>query len=122
MATPLTQAEAGLEDIIATSTSICSIENGVLAYRGYNIDELATQATFGEVTYLLFYGKLPKRDELSKLENAIAEGGKIPAEAMKLIRQFPLTVPPMDWLRTAVSTLSFSDPDAKDNSNEANLR
>ncbi len=122
MATPVTQADAGLEDIIATSTSICSIENGVLAYRGYNIDELATKATFGEVTYLLFYGKLPTRAELEKLENAIAEGGKIPAAHMKLIRQFPLNVPPMDWLRTAVSALSFFDADQKDNSNEANLR
>ena len=38
-------ADAGLEGIVATSTSICSIENGVLAYRGYNIDELAFSAS-----------------------------------------------------------------------------
>lgn len=122
MATVLTQAEAGLEDIIATSTSICSIENGVLAYRGYNIDDLATNSTFGEVTYLLLYGKLPTRTELETMEKAIAEGGKVPADAWKIIKGFPLTVPPMDWLRSAVSVLSFSDPDYKDGSNEANLR
>src|SRR5581483_5370311 len=115
-------ADSGLEDIVATSTSVCSIENGVLAYRGYNIDELAEKATFGEVTYLLFYGHLPTKAELSKLEDAIAEGGKIPAAHLELIKQFPLTVPPMDWLRTAVSALSFYDPDYKDNSAEANLR
>ena len=118
----LTQAESGLEDIVATGTSICSIENGVLAYRGYNIDELAEKAGFGEVTHLLFYGHLPTRDKLEKLEKEIAEGGRVSPEAWKLIRQFPLSVPPMDWLRTAVSTLSFFDPDAKDNSAEANLR
>jgi len=118
----LTQAESGLEDIVATSTSVCSIENGVLCYRGYNIDDLAENATFGEVTHLLFYGSLPTRSQLEKLENAIAEGGKIPVASMELIQRFPLTVPPMDWLRTAVSTLSFFDPDAKDNSAEANLR
>jgi 2-methylcitrate synthase len=117
-----TQAESGLEDIIATATSVCSIENGVLSYRGYNIDELAEKATFGEVTHLLFYGHLPTRPQLTQLEKALAEGGRIPAAAMKLIRQFPLEVPPMDWLRTAVSALSFYDPDAKDNSAEANLR
>jgi citrate synthase len=122
MATVLAQADAGLEDIIATSTSICSIENGVLAYRGYNIDDLAENATFGEVTYLLLYGKLPTKTELETIEKAIAEGGKIPAESLKLIKQFPLNVPPMDWLRTAVSALSFTDPEYKDNSNEANLR
>src|SRR6516165_5138109 len=103
----LSLADSGLEDIIATSTSVCSIENDVLAYRGYNIDELAEKATFGEVTYLLFYGQLPTRVQLEKLENDIAAGGKIPAEHLKLIQQFPLTVPPMDWLRTAVSALSF---------------
>ena len=122
MATVLAPADAGLEDIIATSTSICSIENGVLAYRGYNIDDLAENATFGEATYLLLYGKLPTRAELETLEKAIAEGGKIPTEHLKLIKQFPMNVPPMDWLRTAVSALSFFDPDYKDNSHEANLR
>jgi citrate synthase len=117
-----TGADSGLEDIVATSTTICSIENGVLAYRGYNIDELAEKATFGEVTYLLYYGKLPTKPQLEKMEKEIAEGGKIPAAHLKLIRQFPLNVPPMDWLRTAVSALSFYDPDYKDNGNEANLR
>jgi len=122
MATPATAADAGLEDIIATGTTICSIENGVLAYRGINIDELAEKAGFGEVTYLLFYGALPTRAQLSDLEGRIAEGGKVPAEAWKLIRQFPLKSNPMEWLRTAVSALSFFDPDAKDNGAEANLR
>src|ERR1041384_4755841 len=99
MATALTLAESGLEDIIATSTSICSIENGVLCYRGINIDELAEKATFGEVTHLLLYGSLPTRTQLEKLENGIAEGGRLPAAHLKLIRQFPLEAPPMDWLR-----------------------
>jgi citrate synthase len=117
-----TQADSGLEDIIATSTSVCSIENGVLAYRGYNIDELAEKATFGEVTYLLFYGQLPTKSQLEKLEGEIATGGKIPPAHLDLIKQFPLNVPPMDWLRTAVSALSFYDPDYKENNAEANLR
>ena len=89
MATVLAPADAGLEDIIATSTSICSIENGVLAYRGYNIDDLAENATFGEVTYLLLYGKLPTRNELETLEKAIAEGGKIPAEHLSSLNNSP---------------------------------
>jgi len=114
--------DSGLEGIVATSTSICSIENGVLAYRGYNIDDLAENATFGEVTYLLFYGDLPTKAQLTKLEAEIAEGGKVSAEAWKLIRQFPKNTPPMEWLRTAVSTLSFWDPDFADNSAEASLR
>ncbi len=120
--TSTSTADAGLEDIIATSTSVCSIENGVLTYRGFNIDELAEKATFGEVTYLLFYGALPTRAQLETLEKQVAEGGKIPTEAWKLLKQFPLKANPMEWLRTAVSALSFFDPDTKDNSAEANLR
>ena len=115
-------ADSGLEGIVATSTSICSIENDVLAYRGFNIDELAEKATFGEVTYLLFYGQLPTKAQLEKLQNEIAAEGKIPAASMKLLKEFPLNVPAMDWLRTAVSSLSFHDPDYKDNGAEANLR
>ncbi len=118
----LSQADSGLEDIIATSTSVCSIENGVLCYRGYNIDDLAENTTFGEVTHLLFYGSLPTRPQLEKLRNEIALGGKLPPAFLDLVQRFPLNVPPMDWLRTAVSALSFFDPDAKDNSAEANLR
>ncbi|HVM31861.1 MAG TPA: citrate/2-methylcitrate synthase [bacterium] len=115
-------ADAGLEGIVATSTSICSIENGVLAYRGYNIDELAEKANFGEVTYLLFYGYLPKKDQLERLNAQVAQEGKLPAAALALLRQFPLKTTPMEWLRTAVSALSFFDADAHDNSAEANLR
>ncbi len=114
--------DSGLEGIIATSTSICSIENGVLAYRGYNIDDLAENATFGDVTYLLFYGDLPTRAQLEKLESDVARGGRIQEAARKIIRQFPTDFPPMVWLRTAVSTLSFTDPDCADNSAEASLR
>jgi citrate synthase len=115
-------SESGLEGIVATSTSICSIENDVLAYRGINIDELAEQASFGEVTYLLFYGYLPKREQLEELQRQIAEQGKLPLSLIKLVRQFPSNASPMEWLRTAVSALAFFDSDAHDNSAEANLR
>lgn len=89
MATVLTQAEAGLEDIIATSTSICSIENGVLAYRGYNIDDLATNSTFGEVTYLLLYGKLPTRTELETMERPSPRAARCPPTPGRSSRASP---------------------------------
>lgn len=115
-------SDAGLEGIIATSTSICSIENSVLCYRGYNIDDLAENATFGEVTYLLFYGDLPNRAQLERMEKAVAEGGRVPEAVWDIARRFPSGVPAMEWLRSAVSVLSFYDPDYADNSAEASLR
>jgi citrate synthase len=115
-------SDAGLEGIIATSTSICSIENSVLCYRGYNIDDLAENATFGEVTYLLFYGDLPNQGQRETMERVIAEGGKVAPEVWDLVGRFPKNVPPMEWLRSAVSVLSYYDPDYADNSAEGSLR
>jgi len=115
-------ADSGLEDIIATSTSICSIEKGVLAYRGIAIEELAEKALFDEVAYLLLYSKLPTRDELSRFEMALAEGGRLQPEAQDFLKNVPTAVMPMDWLRTVVSAMSFWDPDTGDNSVNANMR
>jgi citrate synthase len=115
-------ADSGLEDIVATSTTICSIENGVLAYRGIAIEELAEKALFDEVAYLLLYAKLPTREELGRFEMALAEGGRLQPEALDFLRKVPTVAMPMDWLRTVVSAMSFWDPDTGDNSVDANMR
>ncbi len=72
MSTTTTQ-NRGLEDIIAGVSSICYIdgENGILAYRGIDIHELADYATFEEVTYLLWHGKLPTRSELPQIATLV---------------------------------------------------
>ena len=59
----------GLDGIVAGQSSICFIDGqkGELVYRGIGIDELATNATFEEVVYLLWYGTLPKKEQLAKL-------------------------------------------------------
>ena len=68
-----TAAGAGLEGIVATTSSICFIDGnaGVLSYRGYNIHTLADHATFEEVIYLLWNGKLPTKAELDALKSRI---------------------------------------------------
>ena len=59
-------ATKGLEGIVATTSSISSIVDGVLTYRGIDIDDLAENATFEEVIYLLWFGKLPNQAELGE--------------------------------------------------------
>src|SRR5438067_9963248 len=56
----------GLEGVIAGESALCEVDEGAagLRYRGYAIGDLAEQATFEEVAYLLLYGKLPTRKEL----------------------------------------------------------
>ncbi|MGH2799735.1 MAG: citrate/2-methylcitrate synthase, partial [Thermoleophilaceae bacterium] len=57
-------APKGLEGVVATTTAICSVRDGELVYRGYNIDELAGKAAYEEVAYLLLNGELPDRAQL----------------------------------------------------------
>jgi citrate synthase len=118
-----TQA-AGLRDVVAAPSSICFIdgEKGILIYSGYNIHELAENSTFEEVVFLLWNGRLPKKDELADLNKQLAAHRAVPAEIISMMKAFPKTAVPMDALRTAVSALAFYDPDKGDNSPEARQR
>ena len=84
---------------------------GVLIYQGYNIHDLAEHATFEEVVFLLWNGRLPKADELAALTAEIRANYEAPAEVIALMKQFPKDADPMDVLRTAVSSLDFFDKD-----------
>ncbi|MBO8171860.1 MAG: citrate synthase [Bacillaceae bacterium] len=112
----------GLEGIVAAQSSISSIIDGVLTYRGINIDDLAENATFEEVVHLLWYGNLPTRKQLDDLRNQLAVNAQIPDELLAQLKAYPKNVHPMAVLRTAVSTLSLYDDEAQDMSREANLR
>jgi citrate synthase len=117
------QAPKGLEGVVATTSGICYIDGdqGVLAYRGIDIHELADKSNFEETCYLLWNGKLPTRDELKKLRTRLAEERKLDPAIINLLRTAPKDVLPMDVLRTAVSALSFYDPEAKKNDHDANV-
>jgi citrate synthase len=114
---------AGLEGVVATTSSICFIdgEEGVLSYNGYNIHTLADNATFEEVIFLLWHGKLPNQAELAKLKSELLEERKIPAEVEGFLKSVP-KAPPMDVLRTAVSMLGLYDPLVRETSEQANAK
>ena len=114
---------AGLEGVVAGESEICFIdgEEGILSYRGYNIHTLADNATFEEVIFLLWNGRLPRRDELDRLRTELVTNQPIP----KPLEDFLAAAgkaEPMDVLRTAVSMLSLYDPLARDQTPEANAR
>jgi len=114
---------AGLEGIIAAESSICYIDGqaGVLSYQGYNIHTLAENATFEEVVFLLWHGRLPKQAELDELKAALVKYRPIPAPVIDFLKSVP-EGQPMHVLRTAVSMLSIHDTEANDMSPEANMR
>jgi citrate synthase len=115
-------ATKGLEGIVATTSSISSIIDGVLTYRGINIDDLAEQATFEEVVYLLWFGKLPNRSELDGLLKNLSASAAIPQAVIDQLRTYPKDSNSMAALRSAVSALALYDSDADDMSAEANIR
>lgn len=114
---------AGLEGIIAAESSICYIDGaaGILSYQGFNIHTLAENATFEEVVYLLWNGRLPTASELNELKAALVAHRELPAEVVDFLRGVQKGKP-MDVLRTAVSLLSLYDPEAQDMAQEANVR
>ncbi|HEY3618481.1 MAG TPA: citrate synthase [Candidatus Sulfotelmatobacter sp.] len=117
------QPPKGLEGVVATTSKICYIDGdrGILAYRGIDIHELAHQSNFEETCYLLWFGKLPTRVELRELRDRLAEERKLDASIITLLRNAPRHALPMDVLRTAVSALSFYDPEEKSNDRKANV-
>ena len=121
MSATTTTSGAGLEGIVAGESEICYIDGyeGVLSYRGYNIHLLAERATFEEVVYLLWHGKLPTEGQLAELKREIAANGSVAPQVIEFL-QSNATALPMDLLRTAVSMLSLYDPQAREMTSEAN--
>lgn len=123
MTTEAAKPKAGLEDVVAASSAICYLdgERGVLAYYGYDIHDLARGASFEEVCYLLWHGRLPNRGELGDLKSQLAAARPVPEPILRLMKQLPSS-DGMDALRTLTSALGQYDPDAGDNSAAANYR
>ena len=115
-------AKGGLEDVVAASSAICYLdgERGVLAYYGYDIHDLAS-ASFEEVCYLLWHGRLPNRAELGDLQSQLAAARPLGEPVLRLMKQLP-SADGMDALRTLTSILGHFDPEASDNSQQANYR
>lgn len=121
-AVPSAGASAGLRDVVALASGITSIEDGVLSYRGINIDELAENATFEEVVYLLWEGTLPGPKEFETLRQQIAVNAALPQGLIDVMKTFPRRTTAMEGLRTAVSALATFDAESEDMSEAANHR
>ncbi len=98
---------AGLRGQIAGQTALCTVgkSNAGLTYRGYGIDTLAEHAKFEEVAYMLQYGKLPNRAQLSAYVTRLQGMRALPAALKSVLEQIPAGAHPMDVLRTGCSML-----------------
>jgi citrate synthase len=121
-----TKSKAGLEDVVAGESAICYLDGarGVLAYQGYDIHDLANAergASFEEVCFLLWHGRLPSRSELGDLQTQLAAARMLPEPVLRAMRSLP-KVDGMDALRTLTSILGHYDPDATVMTPQANYR
>lgn len=116
--------DKGLEGIVAFSSrkSLVDGQKGELIYAGYNIDDLARNATFEEVCFLLWHERLPDKAELDDLNKTLAADRDLPEEIYSYIRNTNPDSEPMAVLRTGVSMLADFDEEAADISEEATYR
>ncbi|WP_078409980.1 citrate synthase [Priestia abyssalis] len=113
----------GLEGVVATTSSVSSIIDDVLTYRGYNVDDLADHSSFEEVIYLLWYKSLPTLQQLTEFRNELIESASLPSGLAAMIKNLPNEkVHPMSVLTTCISILAMYDEEADEITEEANYR
>jgi len=112
----------GLEGIVANSTSLSDVlgQEGILIYAGYDINEIAGNASFEETIHLLWHGELPNSAQLDALSKKLRAARELPQPVVDFLRNAPKNAGPMDVIRTAVSMLGLYDANPKDESPEAN--
>jgi len=105
----------GLAGVVAGETSISTVgkEGLGLTYRGYSISDLAEQATFEEVAFLLLHGHLPVRGELETYKKTLASLRHLPEPLKAVLERLPPSAHPMDVLRTGCSALGCIEPENK---------
>ncbi len=119
-----TAAAKGLQNVVVGQSKLSLVNGteGKLIYAGYMIEDLAEHATFEEVIFLLWSGRLPKKQELEDLRKALHKDMSLSPEIIGLMRAFPREGTPMAMLRTVVSALSLWDKNADNNSPDENRR
>ena len=112
----------GLAGVVVADTRKSKVdgENGILYYGGYNIHDLAENASFEEAAFLLWNNRLPNKNELNTFQQAVNSEMAVEDTIINMMKEFPSDAHPMAVLRSAVSLLGLYDENAEDNSEEAN--
>jgi len=119
----MAEIKSGLENVIVGQQNIAYIdgENGELIYRGYHIDELAPNATFEEIIFLLWHDMLPNQKELDGLNKRLVARRALNEDHLRLIQSMPTSARPMSVCRTGVSQIGLYDPEKLTFDKETNL-
>ena len=104
---------AGLRGQSAGETALCTVgkSGSGLTYCGYDIADLADNATFEEVAYLLFNGELPNEKELAAYKAQLFAMRDLPQALKEVLKLIPKETHPMDVMRTGCSFLGNLEPE-----------
>lgn len=104
---------AGLRGQSAGTTELCTVglSGTGLTYRGYDISDLADNATFEEVAYLMFHGELPNQAQLDGYRAVLKANRVLPQALLEVLERIPASAHPMDVLRTGCSMLGNLEPE-----------
>ena len=104
---------AGLRGQVAGQTALSTVgqEGAGLTYRGYDVRELAAEARFEEVAYLLLYGELPTKTELAAYTAKLQKLRDLPQALKEVLERIPADAHPMDVMRTGCSFLGNLEPE-----------
>jgi 2-methylcitrate synthase len=116
LASPKPKKSVALSGVEAGNTALCTVgrTGNDLAYRGYDILDIADVCEFEEIAYLLVHGKLPTRPELIGYKTKLKALRGIPANVMQVLESLPASSHPMDVMRSAVSALGCTLPEKED--------
>jgi citrate synthase len=125
-ATGLITLDPGYGNTGACNSAVTFIdgEKGILRYRGYPIDELATRSSFLEVAWLLMHGELPSRAELDKFEDEVKHHTMLHESFHRFFESMPKDAHPMPVCAAAVAALAtfYQDPESEQSLHDAIVR
>ena len=115
-APPKPKKSVALSGVPAGNTALCTVgrTGNDLAYRGYDILDIADSCEFEEIAYLLVHGKLPTRAELASYKTHLRSLRGLPEPVREILERIPAAAHPMDVMRTAVSALGTVLPEKDD--------
>jgi 2-methylcitrate synthase/citrate synthase II len=125
---PKPQASTGLAGQTVGDTAVCAVNQTQLIYRGYEIADLAANATFEEVAYLILVGEKPNDQQTRAFTDELNSMREVDAGILEIVGKIAKTkageadIHPMSILRTGVSLISHVDPECEDHSPEAEMR
>lgn len=115
-AAPKVKKSVALSGVVAGNTGLCTVgrTGNDLAYRGYDILDIATTCEFEEIAHLLVHGKLPTMAELRAYKAKLKALRGLPAAVKAALETLPAASHPMDVMRTGVSALGCALPEKDD--------